>query len=142
MVRQKFVKVFGGSGGINNDSIPVYSDDKAPNGDQLIVNGKQVMLKNDFELVCVDRAQLIEGVDNISAFFSRNGYARVWRLNPVSMVGEDIVPGKQAWVEDSHLTALEVVQEEEEEDTGGEISYEEVGIAIEIIVRFIKSIFD
>lgn len=145
-VRQRFVNVVGGTGGSKNDSIPVYADDKAPRGDQIIINGKQLMLPNGFELVCVDRSALLDGVEDesIRSFFSKDDkYCRVWLLDRDTMTGVEIVSGKNAWVECSHLEDLEIDEDEDEgeDDAPAQVTYEDIGRAVVMFLNLVKTIF-
>jgi hypothetical protein len=129
-IAQLHVKIAGGAGGPNDDSIPVYGDDKAPNGEWAYAfDGKtQLMWQNGKELICVD-PETVPQV-NFKSFFSlkSNGqinYARVW------LIGEDgkgvDYQGKPTWVEYSKLVKVsqpEPEPEPEPEPAGEWVEYD------------------
>lgn len=115
MIAEKRMKVVGGSGGPNDDSIPVYASDKAPGGDWTYEldgvtqlkweNGKEVIIVNP-ELVSPEQSD---------DFFSlkpdgKISYCRAW------LIGEDghgVNPnGQAAWVEYSHLVPVSTAEPE------------------------------
>lgn len=113
MIKEKFVDIINGSGGPNNNSIPVYSDNKAPSGGQVYgANGKQLMLENSAEsgvhYVIVDPTLITLEENSRSKFltYKLNGkvnYIKLWILNEDTGHGYDYSPGIEMWVEYSHL---------------------------------------
>jgi len=114
------MKVIGGLGGPEHDSIPVYTEiDKAPLGGQQIgLDGKQLMLKNNKELITFDPKTIDVQLDtNLKSFFQlKDGkpiYQRVWLIEEGA--GEDANDVGVDWnklpliVETSHLEKLGVV---------------------------------
>lgn len=107
------VDVYGGAGGPNDDSIPVYSDNKAPNGGQVRgANGLQLMLENSetsgVQYIIVNPDFLTEEENQGGAFVSYKhdgtpNYVRIWIRNPETGEGDDYAPGVEMWVEFSHL---------------------------------------
>ena len=112
MIENYYVDIVGGAGGPNGDSIPVYGDNKAPNGDQVIgPNGSQLLLPNsavdDTHYVIVNLSKLTpqENIGSRFVTYKLNGspnYVRLWFLNEDTGQGQDygIYP---MWVEYSHL---------------------------------------
>lgn len=112
MIKETYVDIFGGTGGPLQNAIPVYADNKAPNGDQVFgPTGSQLMLWNsvgsDTHYIIVDVLQLTpqENVGSKFVTFKPNGepnYVRMWFLDPDTNHGYDYgdVP---MWVEFSHL---------------------------------------
>ena len=103
--------IFGGTGGPGHNAIPVYSDDKAPFGGQVIgPDGKQLKLVNSDEsgmhYVIVDPIPLTKEENK---FFSYKpdgvtpNYCRLWFRNPETGEGYDYADGVDMWVEYSHL---------------------------------------
>jgi hypothetical protein len=88
-ISEKRVIITGGAGGPNDDSIPVYGDNKAPRGGwALDLNGKQLMWQNGKELIIVNPELLIpaENEGNRYYNFKVNGekdYCRAW------LIGDD-----------------------------------------------------
>lgn len=118
MIKEKFVSIVGGSGGPYNNAIPVYGDNKAPNGGQIFgPNGKQLMLANSeasgVYYVIVDPA-LITGEENANSRFmtyktsGEVNYIRLWILDEEVGHGHDYAPGVDMWVEYTHLTPYQV----------------------------------
>lgn len=117
MIKEKKVSIVGGAGGPYNNAIPVYGDNKAPNGDQVFgPNGNQLMLVNSEQsgvhYIIVDPA-LITKEDNVNSRFmtfkadGKINYVRAWILNELTGHGEDYAPGVEMWMEFSHLDAYE-----------------------------------
>jgi len=106
------VDIVGGMGGPNDNAIPVYADNKAPNGEQLIgPNGKQLMLENSsvsgVQYIVVNPTLLTpeENAHNAFVTFKADGkpnYCRFWILNPETGKGEDYA-GETMWGEYSHF---------------------------------------
>lgn len=114
MIKEKYMDVVGGLGGPNGNAIPVYSDNKAPNGGQVIgPNGKQLMLENSevsgVHYVIVDPALITKEENLNSRYITYNAtgqvnYIRLWILDAKTGHGVDYAFGIQMWVEYSHLS--------------------------------------
>ena len=107
------VNIVGGSGGPNDNAIPIYADNKAPNGNQVIgANGLQLMLENSgvsgIQYIIVNPSLLTEAENARNQFvtFKQDGtpnYARLWIRDPATGKGEDYAPGVSMWAEYAHL---------------------------------------
>ena len=113
MIEEKLVKVAGGAGGPKNDSIPVYGDDKAPNGDWAYMPDgiHQLMFQNGQKLVIVNPLEATQEERNKFFTYKADGkisYSRVWYED------DDEV---ERWVEYSKLVSVdEVVDPEPDPD--------------------------
>lgn len=150
------VEIFGASGDPGGESLPFYSDSKAPYGNWLFSEKAtdsspiQKSLRNGTRLVMVDPEKvptIREKASNVplwdcedgKPFFNRNGYCRVWLYNPETGYGEEIVKGQSnAWCEMSHLRP---VKTETEPETGPEAGYAvsdlEAAKALGVLIRFV-----
>lgn len=106
--------IFGGSGGPNHNAIPMYSDNHAPNGGQVIgPDGRQLMLVNSEEsgahYITVNPFVISpeENIHSRFVTFKSDGvtpnYIRMWIFNPETGHGEEYAPGVDLWGEYSHL---------------------------------------
>lgn len=116
-IKELKVNIIGGMGGPNGDSIPIYSDNKAPNGGQVYgPNGMQLMLANTeisgIQYIIVD-PQLLTKEENANGLFlsyksdGTVNYARMWIYDPETGHGEQYAPGIDMWAEYSHLERAE-----------------------------------
>jgi hypothetical protein len=111
------VNIVNGMGGPNHNAIPIYADNKAPNGNQVIgANGLQLMLENSnvssIQYIIVNPQLITEAENAHNAFvtFKQDGqpnYIRLWIRNPDTGQGEDYAPGVSMWAEYSHLQVAE-----------------------------------
>jgi hypothetical protein len=112
MIQESFRDIVGGSGGPNQNAIPVYSDKNAPKGGQVFgPTGAQLMLENSdisgVHYVIVDPALITAKDNDNSRFmtFKENGqvyYIRLWIMDRDGN-GVDYAPDTPMWVEYSHL---------------------------------------
>jgi len=104
-------------GGPNHNAIPIYGDNKAPNGIQVKgANGLQLMLENSnvsgVQYIIVNPALITEAenVHNQFVTFKQDGqpnYIRLWIRNSETGKGDDYAPGVSMWAEYSHLQVAE-----------------------------------
>lgn len=109
------VDIINGSGGPNNDAIPIYGDNKAPNGGWRIgPNGKQLMLENSDisgkHYLIVDTKLLTSDENQGNKFVTwkldgQPNYVRLWFINQETGHGEDY-NGNPMWAEYSHIKIL------------------------------------
>jgi len=121
--------IFGGTGGPGHNAIPVYSDDKAPFGGQVIgPDGKQLKLVNSEEsgmhYVIVDPIPLTREEAKLFFSFKPDGvtpnYCHLWFRDPETGEGYDY--GDVAmWVEYSHLTPYNPAPPQPEIEINGTI---------------------
>jgi hypothetical protein len=115
---EQIVNIVGGQGGPNDNAIPVYSDNKAPNGGQVKgANGLQLMLENSvdsgYQYIMVDPDLLTKAENGNGLFLTYKAdgsvnYAKLWVLNPETGHGEPYAPGVEMWVEYSHLKPADI----------------------------------
>lgn len=108
MINEIYKQIVNGKGGLDGNSIPVYSDHNAPYGGKILnVVGNQLMLPNGFRLVVVDPLTITSDENDHEKFmtFKDNGevnYIRAWILDEDTGHGVDY-NGQTMWVEYSHL---------------------------------------
>lgn len=112
-IKELKVDIVGGRGGPNGDSIPIYSDNKAPRGGQVYgPNGSQLMLSNtevSGNQYIIVNPELITKEENANGLFlsykpdGTISYARMWIYDPETGHGEEYAPGVDMWAEYSHL---------------------------------------
>jgi hypothetical protein len=137
MIKEELVVIVDGHGGPNDDSIPVYSDNKAPRGSWAYdLSGKQLMFTNGMKFLRVAPPPHLtpeENVGNKFYNFKDNGaidYARVWTVGADGH-GEPTGP---FWVENSKLSpnAVDPTPEPDPDPTPtGVVSYKIVGISFD-----------
>ena len=85
--------------------LPVYADDKAPNGLWCMYGNEMYRLENGRELITVSRDDpWFSDPQKVAAFFNSNGYQRVWLIDGDGH-GVDF-GGQPLWVESSHLAPV------------------------------------
>lgn len=104
MLKEKVVEVYGVESG---QGMQVFDSNKAPLGGHLLdAFNNTVWVRNGDILVIVDPVALT-AEENPKRFFKTetvNGkntitYCRVWKFNPTTGSGDDLVIGKEAWIE-------------------------------------------
>ena len=128
-ILEQIVEIVGGMGGPNGNAIPVYADNKAPNGGWVYgADQKQLMLENTeitgVEYIIVNPFVISPEENEHSKFVTYKpdgrtpNYVRLWILDPNSGEGVDYAPGVSMWVEYSHLHLVEEYIEPPEPPAG------------------------